>query len=80
MVGSEHQVIWAHVYAVGFRRRLVIALVAVSGLIYALAVLTQERHKTRVQRQDAGDFEARITQEKRYQLLGELRGKSGAGR
>ena len=56
---------------------LVIALVAVGGLIYALAVLAQERRKTKVQRQDAGDFEARITQEKRYQLLVAQRGKRG---
>jgi hypothetical protein len=46
---------------------LVIALVAVAGFICAQAVLAQERGKTKVQRQDAGDFEARITQERRYQ-------------
>jgi hypothetical protein len=57
----------------GLGAALVIALVAVGGLIYALAVLAQERPRTKVQRQDAGDFEARITQEKRYQLLGAQR-------
>ena len=59
----------------GLGAALVIALVAVGGLICALAVLAQERPKTKVQRQDAGGFEARITQEKRYQRLGALRGK-----
>ena len=61
----------------GLGAALVIALVAVGGLIYALAVLAQERPRTKVQRQDAGDFEARITQEKRYQLLVAQRGKRG---
>jgi hypothetical protein len=49
----------------GLGAALVIALVAVGGLICPLA-LAQERRKTKIQRQDAGDFEARITQERRY--------------
>jgi len=59
----------------GLGAALVIAIVAVCGLIYAQTALAQERRKTEVQRQDAGDFEARITQEKRYQRLGALRSK-----